>query len=468
MLITTHTTGIHCTDQSIEWTVLRKKQADIEQIKGGTLPVPPGFFKQEDAPIFPAELLRNIHRDFRGVVTASIPTSRLLMRVLELPSTDPEELQSMVELQLDQISPYSLDQMATSYELLHEQEDHSRVLAVATQRPFIDQLGDLLKEQHVYIRSLDAEILAWWSLLDSSGSIPADGRAILILEAHSEFSIIVTDNGIPVCFRSLEIFHDFSAENIAAEIAEEIRYTLLSLETEYGADADCRTEIWSRSGLPAPIIEELKTISPRGLNQHDLDTLPSLAEGLAHRSADRSHHHMELVPREWVDVQRRRKALKISAIASAVLMSLWLLTIAGMGLFFAIHKASVTRIRNEHAIYLEPANAARAAQAEKNSLEKFADRSHSALECLREITELLPNSLELNSFNYTKGRAIALRGSGQQKQPIYSFWEQLGASPLFEGIKNEKQGIQVKQGKRREGFSVTVELPELSTGEDTP
>ena len=466
MLIRTHTTGIHYTDEIVEWAVLRKNRAGTEKIREGANPIPLDFFEQEEAPLFPVEPLAESRKEFKGIVTVALPSAHLLMRVLELPSTDPAELQSMVELQLDQICPYPLDQMARSYEVLKQDEEHSRVLAVAAQRTTIDDLGDLFKKEHLYIRSLDAEILAWWSLLITHGNVPLNGRVILILEEHTEFSLIVVDDASPICFRSLELFHDFNDESVIEEIIEEIRYTLLSLETAYGADNNCLTEFWNESGFSDKLIEGLKSLSPRGVNLHDLNTLPTLAEGLALRSADRTSHHAEMVPREWVELQRRKQLMKIGTVASIALMSIWFAVVSITGTVFAVHKASLKRIREEANRYAEPARAAQNARIEKESLEKYADRSHAILECLLEITDLLPESLELNSFNYTKGKAIQLRGSGQSTEPIYDYFQKLGASELFNGIQNEKQSMQIKQGQRQEGFSVTVQLPELASEEN--
>ena len=468
MLFNTHTTGIHYTDEIVEWAVLRKTRAGIEKLREGTHPIPEGFFEREDVPLFPAEVLGESHKNFRGVVTVSLPSSRLLMRVLELPSVDLDELTGMVELQADQIFPFPLDQLTVSYEVLHQTEDHSRVLVVAAQRKVVDQLGDLFKEQRVYIRSLDAEILVWWSLLTTNREIPREGRVLLILEGHTEFSIVVVDDGVPISFRSLELFHDFTDPSVAAEIVEEIRYTLLSLEAGYGHNADCQTEIWSESEIPEALVKQLGDLSPRGINLHDLGTLPALSEGLALRSADRTRHHAELVLREWVELQRRRQIMKIATITSIAALSVWMAVVSITGTVFAIQKASANRVRNEAAKYAAPARAAQEARAEKESLEKYADRSHSALECLLEATETLPASLEISSFSYSKGKAVRLRGSGATSDPAYVYFQKLGSSALFKSIKDDRVSPQTRQGKRIQAFSVTAVLPPLATEEDLP
>ncbi|MBL7016447.1 MAG: pilus assembly protein PilM [Kiritimatiellales bacterium] len=466
MLFNIHTTGIHYTDEIVEWAVLRKNRTGTEILREGTLPIPEGFFDHDDAPLFPADLLEHCRKTFRGVVTVSLPSSRLLMRVLELPSADPAELDAMVELQADQISPFPADQLTISYEVLHQTEDHSRVLAVAAPRKVVDELGDLFKKKNVYIRSLDAEILVWWSLLTTHREVPTEGRVLIILEEHTEFSIIVVDDGVPVSFRSLELFHNFTDPSVMAEIIEEIRYTLLSLEAEYGHNANARTEIWSQAEFPAELAQMFAELSPAGVTQHDLGTLPPLSEGLALRTADRRRHHTELVPREWVELQRRRQIMKIATVASIAVLCIWMAVVSVTGTVFAFKTASYNRVKKEAARYAGPAREAQSARAEKDSLEKYADRSHSALESLREVTVLLPDDLEINSFDYTKNKAIRLRGSAYDTTPIYTYFQRLGASALFTGIKNERQE-KLRQNERSEGFSLTILLPEEAT-EETP
>lgn len=463
MIFFSHTTGIHYTDEIVEWAVLRKSRKGTEKIREGSLPVPAGFFQQENAPLFPSAVLSEIRRSFRGAVTVSLPSSQLLMRVLELPSAASAELKSMVELQMDQISPFPVDQMTVSYEVLHQTENHSRVLAVAAPRKTVDTLGDLFKEQNVYIRSLDAEVLAWWSLLIAHGQVPCQGRVVLILEEHTEFSMIVVDHGVPVCFRSLELFHNFENESVMDEIIEEMRYTLLSLEAEYGHCEGCSVEVWSESEFPPRLVDLLRKQCGGTVNLHDLKSIPPVSEGLALRTAERRLHHAELVPREWVDLQRRKRLIKIATVASIALLSVWLAVVTITGAVFTIRQAAYNRVKKEAALYEGPARAAQAARTEMLSLEKYSDRSRSALECLREVTAALPVGADLASFVYKKGEAVSLRGTGERDENVYDFFQQLGASEIFNGIKDEQSSHRTIKEKRVSTFSVKAELPKETT-----
>ena len=115
MLFPSHTTGIQTTDKKVAWTVLRKTSAGIEKIREGSLPIPPETSDVEPKNGFPSDVFTEIRSQIRGLITIALPSSKLLMRVLELPSSDPIEIDGMVELQMDQISPFPTDQLTLSY-----------------------------------------------------------------------------------------------------------------------------------------------------------------------------------------------------------------------------------------------------------------------------------------------------------------------------------------------------------------
>jgi len=459
MLLFTHTTGIHFTDEIVEWAVLRKNRRGTEKLLDGTLPLPEGFFEQENAPLFPTEVLPEIRKNLKGIVTVSLPSSQLLMRVIELPSAEADELRGMVELQIDQISPFPVDQMTVSYEVLHQTENHSRVLAVAAPRKVVDALGELFKAEDVYIRSLDAEILAWWSLLIAHAKVPCEGRIVLVLEEHTEFSMIVVDDGVPVCFRSLELFHNFSDEAVMAEVAEEVRYTLLSLEAEYGHRETESVLFWSSAEVPTALVRLLREACGADVLLNNLGELPPLAEGLALRTAERRLHHVELVPREWIELQRKKRIMRIATAASIAVLSIWLTVVMITGIVFSFRQATYSRVKREAATYEEPARKAQASREAMLSLEEYSDRSRSALECLREITAALPDGVEITSFTYKKGNSVSLRGSSEQADLIYDYFEKLGASELFTRVKDQPVNTRTVKDRRVSTFSLTEDQP---------
>jgi hypothetical protein len=271
--------------------------------------------------------------------------------------------------------------------------------------------------------------------------------------------MIILDDGIPVCFHSLEIYRQMDAESVMQEIANEVCYTLLSVEAEYGYLPVEYILFWSQSKIPDQLCNILSQQCHADVLRYDLKTLPSLSEGLALRTAERRLHHVELVPREWIELQRRKRLIQIGTVTSIAVLSIWLAAVAVTGAVFSFQKAAYNRVRKEAARYEGPARAAQAAREEMLSLERYSDRSHSALECLREITTALPDGVEIASFTYKKGEAVSLRGSSDRAEAVYDFFQKLGSVEFFSGIKDQPINTRTVKEQRVSTFSVTAGLP---------
>jgi Tfp pilus assembly protein PilN len=239
----------------------------------------------------------------------------------------------------------------------------------------------------------------------------------------------------------------------------------LSLEAEYGQRETGSVLFWSEAEVPEKLVRLLREVCEADVSLHDLGALPPLAEGLALRTAERRLHHVELVPREWIELQRKKRLMRIATIASIAVLSIWLAVVMITGVVFSVRQAAYRRIRRQAAIYEEPARQAQDAREAMLSLENYSDRSRSALECLREITTALPGGVEISSFTYKKGDSVSLRGTSERTELIYDYFQQLGASGLFTGVKDQPVSTRTIKDRRVSTFSITAELPKEPSGE---
>jgi hypothetical protein len=171
-------------------------------------------------------------------------------------------------------------------------------------------------------------------------------------------------------------------------------------------------------------------------------------------------HHVELVPREWIELQRRKRLIKIATVASIALLSIWLAVVTLTGTVFTIRQASCNWVKKEAALYEGPARAAQDARTEMRSLEQFSNRSRSALESLLGVSAALPDGVDISSFSYKKGEAVSLRGTSDQAERIYDFFQQLGGTEVFTGIKDEQLSNRMIKDQRVTTFSVKASLPQ--------
>lgn len=449
-------TAVCRTVKGIEWTTVKVGQDGTEQVHQDSAPV---TFSGETAEelIAAIELPEEIAEKITGDISVPLRSADLLMRVMELPTAKEDEIADMAALQIDKISPFPIDQLAFSHEILQQSEDTSLVLMATAKRSCIDAIGDTFKEQGVRIHSIDSRVLGWMQLLKTNGHIAGKGCEIVIIDDGIDFSLVVVLDGIPLAFRMLHA--DADDMNVVDELVYEIGYTLTTLSTEYDLATPGAIQFWNHNGLSTGMRTKLAEKSGLKVRLQDLGILPPLSKGIVQRAlAD--HSRIELIPSEWIEHEKRQQLNKKTIFAASVVAGVWLVIVLG---FFAIFKTRDIQLSS--AKKRANAIAPKARQALENrqklkALKVYTDRSDSALECLREITRMLPpGDIELGSFNYNKNKGVSVRGSAGNDDVVDDFFIKLATSSLFEEIRDQSSNPQISKGVRRYVFTATLVLP---------
>jgi Tfp pilus assembly protein PilN len=423
-------TGICRTDTSVEWTRLSILQN--EQVAEPTRSEP-----MAENGAFPESLPAQL----KGRLVSGLPASTLLQHILTLPTTDPDEIAGMVELQIDKMAPYPVQQMVVSHEILHQTDTHSRILVAAVLRETVKKMGETFKAAGLSLLSLDSNLFCRWKQIAE----PAEpSQACLILE-KGEAGLVIAQDGIPILLRSLHA----NADN-GTELLEEIEYALSTLEHEVEIGEIETLHLWSDQ--PHPSLEK-QLAANISLNSHDLAEIPTLSEALARRSSSR---RLELVPRDWLETEKNRVLIRKLCTFTAALIGLWLAVIVVFSTAFYFHKSSVLALRKEAEALSKPAAAVHQDSRKVSALRIYTDQTHSALEALREVSTLLPDGIELSIFSYKKGSALTLRGEARNSDAIYQLFDRLAEAPFFSEIKDQSVTSATRKGGRISEFSLVA------------
>ncbi|MEM7397180.1 MAG: pilus assembly protein PilM, partial [Verrucomicrobiota bacterium] len=273
-----------------------------------------------------------------------VPTERVQLRVIDLPSADEEEVEEMVELQVDKFSPFPIENLIVSHEILsqtddEEEEESSRVLIAAVQRDFVEELGGLFQEAGLPIQRIDVEIMGWLRHFRDHEELLEQGRQMVLLCDHESTDLVVLENGLPIVFRSLGGQGDELRQTFVEEVAEEIGYTLTSLESEWGPEPTYSLKLFHWDAIPADLAARIQEDCDLNVETRALEDLPILSEGLALRYPDGDESRLDLSPREWHEAAKSRHLRKQLFTASAVLLLLWLV---GMSVIVIGHERSIT------------------------------------------------------------------------------------------------------------------------------
>ena len=151
------------------------------------------------------------------------------------------------------------------------------------------------------------------------------------------------------------------------------------------------------------------------------------------------------------------KKLKFLIILSTFVIALILIIFQ---VNYGIQTNKLKKVKNYYSKILPQANIAKENNKKLRTLKNYTDRSKSPLECLREITILLPaGDIEIASFNFSNNN-ITIRGTAIDDDIVYDFFNNLGKSDLFDGLKNQSVNNRAINGKKRTVFSISINIEE--------
>jgi len=454
-----------------EWTSVKLVKGVLEVVEHRTEPVSPDT-GMAGSPAM-AEAMAKIGTRLHGDVCFGIRSDRVLMRVVDLPTNDAAEMSGMVDLQVDKFSPFPVEHMAVSFEQLAQVGGSTRTLIAAVQRELVGGVGDAFRAVRALPRWIDVDLMGWWWLLKDRGEVPEQGLAVFLLLESDGANLIICEHGVPVVIRSLGAAAGVSEEEYHAELAEEIGYSLTTLEAEVGIAAGLQVAVWHNGETPPPklidmanggggitaLAARIRDVCGAEVALRNLGELPPLSEGLARRAAARRGLVLDLAPAHWRVEAQGRITRKTLIFATLVFLVLWA---GGLAAFFGglgVERNKLAGLRAAVTSMEAPAEEMRALRDKIRSFEEYADRSHSALEALREMVVLLPQAVELTSFTYRKGASVNVRGIADQPDPIYDFFQSLERSPFFTKIETGDVRSRMVGNVQKSEFSVTAHLP---------
>lgn len=434
-----------------------------------TTPEAPTADGQKDeaqpAVVTPDSHLRELARTLKGPLTLALSSDQVLLRVVQLPAAAEDEIAGMVNLQIDKFSPFPIETMVVSHEVLQKGPDGWTVLIAAVKEEIVLALGAQLQAAGLVSARVDVTTLGWWAAIARTGDIPAEGRHVLLLSTNHRVQILVAENGIPIALRALTGGH---AASSAEEIAEEVRYTLMSLEMERGS-ADTGSVLLVHEGPPAAdLLSRLQETCGCEIRCRAIDSLPPLAESLAQRALDPAGSILDLTPSAWRAAETKRQFRRRMMLSVGITAGAWALLVAGLAGALYIQKFRCTLLTRDRDQWAKPAEEIRDMRRRVAMLTPYADRSGSALECLREISLLQPQGIDLTSFSYKRmdggTNTVSIIGEADSNTLILQFNEKLNSSALFREVTS---GGASRGPAGRYRFNFDMQIQNLTAGNGT-
>lgn len=388
----------------------------------------------------------------------SVPYSMALTKNLDLPSTNPLEIEDMVDLQIGKQALYSQDEIIRDYHALSSHmEGYSRILLVIVYREVIQKIFRIIEAAGLSIEKVGfgSEGLLSWGELAYTRTISIDKSVVLIDIDYDGIDFEVVVNGSPIFSRSLPLsLHDdlVPEQKWQDKFVEEVMRFIYAYQNEV-TDKSVETIIISANsfarqrlredflrekiGLPVEIIDQLDKISK---TDEALESYNNLSKknlsfaGLVGGAFIFGKQSIDLMPQE-VKVERNFKERGKDIYRMGIILVFILIIISS--LFSG-------RLYNKER-YLNQLNARLSEIKDKadmleNMLRETAlikDRISSrgtSLELIYETHEAVLPEMHLAMLVFDGRDSVILRGESSTMSEVFNFVGRLEKSEYFKNV----------------------------------
>ncbi|MEO5802475.1 MAG: hypothetical protein ABIR24_03030 [Verrucomicrobiota bacterium] len=344
---------------------------------------------------------------------AWIPADKVFLRVVQLPSSDFAETISMVELQLEKISPLPVAQIVWSVELLPKgAEDHLQTaIVIIVARDVVEEFLGQLEGQKYLADRLELPVMD--ELLATK--IQEDGVWIYPgVTTASPYLVAWWYGGI---LQNVTLFSPAADQDLGDLLKQQISQVAWAGELEGWMTSPPRWHMVA-DGATAAIWEPiLNQVSDQPVQIVAAAPQAQIAS-LSARRAVQSNGVANLVPTEYTTRYRQQFVDRLWMRGLGAVVILYLI---GVVIYFGalqVLKFQRYRVQNQVKAISQSYTNALKMEARIRVLEDRKNLQFAALDCWKAVAELLPSEVSMDQLIFQRGKTFDLYGTVPQEHEL--------------------------------------------------
>jgi hypothetical protein len=310
------------------------------------------------------------------------------------------------------------------------------LVAIARQSAVNDRIA-ALEEAGVTAEIVGVAPLAVFRELVAKAVLPRDENlgVVVALRADGAVVVLYTD-GQPLAVRSILLGAGALATAEARQaLREELQRTLLAEQAREPQRALGRLTFHAQDESLQAAAEELSRGWGRQADCLTDGAVPGPASSLCLDQAGTSDRRLNLLPEDWrrrrQSARRRRRWWRVAT----VLIALYVLAAIAFLVALGVRQSQLRRIKAEKQALEPEFRNSRQLQSELNAMRLQLETKYSALDVLRQVSELMPPNLKLTSFIFRRNEAVTVKGQADNAQAALDFLSRLEQCDLFSEVK---------------------------------
>lgn len=362
---------------------------------------------------------------------ACLPPDKVFLRALHLPTSDFAEMQSMVELQLEKVSPLPVAQIVWSFEVLpHSSSDMQTIVVIIVARQYVEEYLGQLEGAGYLADRLELPLI---DLLQAT-KIDEDGVWVYPAGESAEGPCLVAwwYGGV---LQNISLVSLPAGEQRGPNLQNQLVQIMWAGEMEGWITSTPKFHLVADE----EIAREWQTYLPAGYPVEAVP--PPTPTEIANRTARRAasdRPRTPLLPPEYAARYKQRfvDRLWMRGLGAAVMA--YILIVLG---YFAWVQFEAFKLRSVESDIAElgPAYTNTIQIRERmRVLQEQMDLQFAGLDCYKAIAETMPAEVTLDSLGFDR-RKLTLSGTASGEPPVYDFNEKLRNStvknqPLFSKV----------------------------------
>ncbi len=413
-----------------------------------------------------------------------LPPSVTTTKNIEIPSLDPKEIGSIIDLQAGRHTPYSREEIIIGYiNFGVYQKNYSKILLVIVNRETIMRQVNILQSVGVKAKKIffAPEVEAkFYSKVSGLSSEDAPIGIIDINNNFTDFTIMlrgtaIACRSIPVGMSQIQQEGDSSKEKFINELKQSIesyqnediekvpqkyilsdgRESTQSFQTSVAEALNAKLEIIPYS-KKLNFSDFAKKVMDDNMAETFLDVVsPVFEEGCC---------QIDLLPEE-IKTRYLLEKQSFEGIKFAALTIVFLVLAGSIFISKVSFKSSLLeRIKKEYTDTAKDSRELEKISTKTRIIKAYLNSRLVPLESVRELYNMIPDEMYLTNFSLDDNGKILIEGTSDSMSQVFALVGTLEDSELFKGVKTKSTTAKKERGKDVASFEIVFML---ESAEDT-
>ncbi len=417
--------------------------------------------------------------DRKAPVACIIPASAATAKNIEVPSIDPEEIKSIINLQASRHTPYSREEILISYiNLGLGASNNTKVNLVIVHRNIVKDRVAVLENAGLNVDKIlfapEAIARFYVKALNLKKDVGVTGVLDIALNASNYVIVWRGSLGfvrhIPIGIKSL-----LESPDSASKLVEEFNKSVTAFVNE---DINTPPEVYQvttnrdtvKNSIPA-LQESLgiqlqinnfsKFIKGSASIKNKIDKdfgddsfLDVIAPALIISKAEINLMPEEMILKKKVEQQSREASM--AGVAVVVLMVL-----VGAIIMSKIYFKDTflnKNLREQYAAERKEVQLLQAKMAKMSLVSTYLQDRSVSLDVIHELYAITPTAVYLNSINMDDEGNVVIAGISDSMSQVFSYVKALDDSKMFAGVKTKSTSTKKERGKDVAAFEITFKI----------